>query len=426
MINNFCLSAKQINKQNGATSFISVMIILLVSATFLFSVLDSTSIKIERNKRTAVVLAEAKAALIGYMVKRTALGERPGDLPCPDKATDGNYDGTQDSSCASSRIGKFPWSNVDHLGVFNDGIALDLTDANGERLWYAVSRNLVDPTNVPINSDLLAAIPPYPWLSVYDTRGNLITNRAVAVIISPGNVLVGQDRSPVLPNAAQYLDQVTLNAVVYNNAASSPTKFISGLIYDALDPAKVIANDEVIFITIDEVLPLIEARVIREAKKCLDDYSKSNSGNYPWAAPASDIVFFTSTVNTRFGRLPRATFVSSSCDITQGWWVDWRNFVFYAFPDSHKLGSTTNCSVAGDCLKINGGGANTAVVLIGRNAIGTQIHSPVSSNTFANNFLDGSNASITSNYLTYKSSDTANYSTINDLVLCLDGQINCK
>ncbi|MFA7349234.1 MAG: hypothetical protein WC009_00620 [Methylotenera sp.] len=410
------------NAQKGGALIIFVLVLVLAGSATLFSLLDGSDVKIERDKNTAVTLAEAKVALLGYMVSRTTATVRPGDLPCPDKSADHNYDGTQDSPCSSSRIGKFPWSNVDHLGVFNEGIVLDLVDANGDRFWYAVSRNLVDPTNVPVNSDLVITSP-YPWLSVYDSRGNLMTNRAVAVIVASGNVLDGQDRSSALPSAAQYLDHVTLNAVTYNNAASSPAKFISGIVYDPLNPNKVVVNDQITYITIDEVMPLIEIRVAREAKKCLDDYAKINGGNYPWAAPVIDTVTYASTTGTRFGRLPSGTFATAGCNTAQAWWADWQNFVFYTFPISHQPGSPIGCVVAGDCLTVNGSGVNRALVLMGRKAMGAQNHAIPN---IANNFLEGSNASLTTNYLTYKPSDVVNYSVVNDLVQCLDGQNNCK
>lgn len=404
--------------QQGGALIILVLILVIAGTTALFSVLDGRSMKIEREQKTRVTLAEAKAALIGYMVSRTSSASKPGDLPCPDKATDSNYDGTQDAPCASSRIGKFPWSNVDHLGVPIEGIMLNLTDANGDRLWYAVSVNNL---SVPINPDIFTNPLLGPWLSVYDSQGSLLTNRAVAVIISPGAVLNGQDRSTTLPNAVQYLDSVTLNGVNYNNAATSPTKFISGNVNDSAVPDKVVVNDQVIYITIDEVIPLIEARVAREAKACLDNYAIANGGNYPWAAPVADLTY-TSTVNTRLGRLPSGAFSAVGCNTNQTWWANWQNFVFYTFPASHQPGSAVDCVAVADCLTVNGAGANTALVLLGRSAIPPQDHTIQN----VNSFLESTNASLTTNYLTYKPSDAVNYAVVNDLVLCLDGQNSCK
>jgi hypothetical protein len=409
------------SQQHGSALIILVLILVMAGTTAIFSILDSNSIRLERDKKTVATLAEAKSALIGYMVSITSPLEQPGDLPCPDKSSDSNYDGTQDSPCSSTRIGRFPWSNVDHLGTYNAGMAVDLSDANGDRLWYAVSRNLVDPTNVSINSDLVTAAP-YSWLSVYDAQGNLLSNRAVAVIISPGNVLSGQDRSAALPTAVQYLDSVTLKGITYNNAAASPTKFISGNVNDPALSGSVKVNDQVVFITIDEVMPLIEARVARDAKQCLESYAKVNAGSYPWAAPSSDMGY-TSTVNTRFGRLPAGIFSAANCNVNQAWWSNWQNFTFYTFPVSYQPGGAANCVAAGDCLTVNGAGQYSALVLMGRNAIGAQNHAIP---TNPNNFLDSTNATLATNYFFYKPSDVINFAAVNDLVVCLDGQNNCK
>ena len=231
-----------------------MLVLLMVAMSVMFSYMDGSSVRIERDKKTAAALAEAKAALIGYMLKRMPPAERVGDLPCPDKSSDKNYDGTQDSPCASSRLGKFPWSNVDLKGQYIDGISIDLRDGYGERLWFVVSGNLVDPTKVPLIDDALltSTNPIYPWLEVYDVAGNPITKKAVALIISPGYLLAGQSRSGITPSAAQFLDTSTVNSIKFTNSSSVATKFISGLIVDPVSKMT-ISNDQIIFITTDEL-----------------------------------------------------------------------------------------------------------------------------------------------------------------------------
>lgn len=231
--------------------------VLSVSFAAIFvSHLGITNFDIEREKRSILALNEAKVALVGYMLKRQPPDERVGDLPCPDKSSDKNYDGTQDSPCASSRVGKFPWRNVDDKDNFVDGISLDLLDGYNERLWFVVSRNLVDPTNVPLINNSIVSAPKYPWLSVYNDKGVLLTNRAAALIISPGKALQTQNRAGSLPAVAQFLDSVVVNGVSYTNSSATGTKFISGNLYD--QSGTLLLNDRVAFLTIDEVMPLIE------------------------------------------------------------------------------------------------------------------------------------------------------------------------
>jgi hypothetical protein len=241
------------NQQRGIALIIMMLVLAMVAMSAMFNYMDGSSVKIERGKKTAAALADAKAGLVGYMVKRK-FPERAGDLPCPDKSTDKNYDGTQDSPCASSRLGMFPWSNVDLKGQYLDGIAIDLRDGFGERLWFVVSRNLVDPTNVKFIDEALLtnSNPTYPWLEVYDVAGNPITKKAVALIISPGFLLAGQSRLGSTPSAAQFLDTSTVNGIKFTNSSSVATKFISGLVVDPVSNMT-ISNDQIIFITTDEL-----------------------------------------------------------------------------------------------------------------------------------------------------------------------------
>ena len=57
---------KSINKQQGIALIILALILVLATTTFFVSQLDGNGIKIERDKKTATVLAEAKTALMGF------------------------------------------------------------------------------------------------------------------------------------------------------------------------------------------------------------------------------------------------------------------------------------------------------------------------------------------------------------------------
>lgn len=443
---------KPIIKQKGAALIIFAVILALAATAFLVSQLDGSGVKIERDKKTAMALSEAKAALIGYMVKRTVVGERPGDLPCPDKKTDSNYDGTQDSSCASTRIGKFPWSNADYAGAHVDGISVDLSDGDAERLWYAVSRNLVDPTNVPINSDLLV-LAPYPWLQVFDSSGNLKSNRVSAVIIAPGIVLEGQDRSTALPTAAQYLDNVVLGGITYNNAATSPTKFISNIVHDPLNPDKVVVNDQITYITVDELIPQIELRVAREVKQCLDEYAAASAGKYPWPEPVDGAPFNISSTNRWFGRMtvipnietgagPDATMSpgwTPTCTalFTSAYWTEWKNLIFYQVADNFVPSGSKSCA-GSTCISISGSGNSNAgsgsyraAVIVAAKTLPPQVRaaSTSASDYLENDAFSGINndhqSAFSRSFVTYKPFGSY-YAVVNDLVICLDGNNACK
>jgi len=97
-------------------------------------------------------------------------------------------------------------------------------------------------------------------------------------------------------------------------------------------------------------------------------------------------------------------------------WTAWKNMVFYQVASGFQPGS----SAIGIPLSINGAGSYRASVIVARQAFPSQTPRIVTSDT---SYLEGANQHQTtpsSAFVTYSPS-TANYSTVNDLVLCLDG-----
>ena len=254
-------------------------------------------------------------------------------------------------------LGRLPWKEY-KLSVASPTD----NDPTGFMPWYAVSANLVDPvcvtstyntgfnpecaainpSRLALNSELLnSATPPHPWLTVRDMNGNVLSNRVAFVIIVPGPPVQGQSR-PAYPNlggANQYLDSISLPAgcgptppspactVTYSNA-DLDDDFIMGdehrWIDDPANPGHQIEdpnyhfNDKLLYVTIDDLMPLIEKRIAREVKQCLDDYA-SAAGNpnhrYPWAASATDSTAYpdrNGAYNVRFGRITEVPNISTT------------------------------------------------------------------------------------------------------------------
>ena len=115
--------------------------------------------KFEHNDR---VLKEAKQALLQFAYNYPVTdGNGPGRLPCADTDNDG-IPNPGFGSCIS--LGRLPWRQQ-NLNLY------DIRDADGQRLWYAVSNNFA--TNVPfpgniINSDAFGTI------TLRDQSGNVI------------------------------------------------------------------------------------------------------------------------------------------------------------------------------------------------------------------------------------------------------------
>lgn len=555
--------------QRGAVLLIMLVIMIMGAMAFLVSELSKANLQIDRNIKSSDLLAQAKEVVIGYAISG---GSRPGDLPYQDRLVtptesggSPNYDGNQDLCPGlTGCLGRLPWRT---LGMSINSPSEN--DPTGYMPWYAVSANLVDPTGVVLNSELLnSAPPPHPWLIVRDMNGNVLSNRVAFVIIIPGAPINGQSRpsSPNLGGADQYLDSITVPAgcvapctpgITYSNA-DMDDDFIMGeehrWIDDPANPGKKIEdstyyfNDKLIYVTIDELMPLIEKRIAREVKSCLDDYASApgNTNNrYPWAASATDLTAYpdrTGAYGVDFGRIPdtpvntstasggtpptgtllayiqavqtalnnylahptsgtlsnlqnrgdtlkdyaasgtpaniagvtadnctgmsctstlqsqlyTAMGISSpdstmpvswtaNCTLftTSSYWPNWRDLVFYQVAEGYHPGGGmfTPLQINGSGNPNSGSGTSyRAAVIVAGKKLGTQARP--SSSSPPNNYLANTvipeqsadpafvtnahnDAGSATSFITYKPSDPY-YQSVNDLVLCLDGKINCK
>lgn len=254
-------------RQRGIALMAMLVVVIMGIAAMLIGSLNSTALKNEQQKKTAEALAQARDALIGRAV---ADNNMPGSLPCPDLVTnipgtnvpnDGIADWLSGNDCPSY-IGRLPWKTLR---------LPDLRDGNNERLWYALSPSFRDDDSArPLNSNTKGA------LAIYQTDGiSLLTETdysAVAVIFAPGTAIGSQTRNSTADknNAANYLDIANSR----NNAAAAGP-FIAGAKSDSF-------NDQLLFLTTKNLMPLVEQRVASEVKRALTSYYTIN-GYYPWA-----------------------------------------------------------------------------------------------------------------------------------------------
>ena len=317
-------------RQHGAALLILLVILILGTTGLLLGSLNRSNVALERDRITAEVLAQAKEALIQYSASITMAGSRPGDLLIPDvlEPTESppNYDGTTDGTAngcpgatnAEKRcLGRLPWRDL--------GMSLDTpteNDTPGVMPWYAVSANLADPWLLDVlNSETAnpGTTPPGPgtpqaWITVRDARGNIISNRVAAVIMLPG-ASIGSQARPAPPNLAganQYLDSVTVPAGcaapcipgTYSNS-DFDNDFIMGEDSSRTADLNDNFNDRLIYITIDELMAVVEKRAGNEIKNILKNYY-AGWGAYPFAAtfanPATSS--FLATTGIHNGLLP--------------------------------------------------------------------------------------------------------------------------
>ncbi len=315
-------------RQQGAVLLLMTLVLAVSATAFAFKALNQSNVQIEREKITLNALTEAKAAVIGWSVSHPNL---PGSMPFPDRNGDGNYDGNSDCYTGtfnySFLLGQLPW-----LGQTNPctalpltGFGVDVRDGSGNRLWYAVSRNLVHDyqtgTDPIINPGIITS-PTYNWMTVYDKRGNLISNRVAVVIIAPGAIVGAQDRSAAAPNASEYLDSFYLAAgggIKSNTGYTLPDEdFYMGEDMrnvpesDTTYQHPYYFNDKLVYITIDELMAEVEKRAATEAKNVLNSYNTTN-GFFPYAAPLANPLTHSCQTSTLSGLLPTATSASTSC-----------------------------------------------------------------------------------------------------------------
>lgn len=383
--------------QRGQAILLIVILIAVGIGAALWSMMDLASVTRSNAgaRHNEAVLAQAKAALVGYAAGADITGAgRPGDLPCPDIDNDGFAKVPQDYPCNGSALGRLPWKT---LGL------PDLRDSDGERLWYAVSSNFKS------NPRTACAAPGDPGCLNSDSRGTItVRNRdgtvvntgsnpdqwtpsgVIAVIIAPGRVLQRQgaassqirgctigvdcdatERCTATPPTStpkcdpqNYLDVLSGtedNLDFVDGDASNG--FINGEVRDA--SGNVIVNDRIMTITYEDLMPMLQRRVAAEVLKCLNDYAAiaQNEDRFPWAAPVTTVTPpYADAYSTRFGRVPDTLFNTqhglpggvatppcgnpslcmtnawpASCGIVQGtWWNNWKDMVFYGVAEAFQ------------------------------------------------------------------------------------------
>lgn len=409
-------------KQQGAALVALIFMIGLVFMAYVLNTYRPLSIDAERNKQTAQALMEAKAALIGWSVKNN---EAPGRLPCPEDTSKigTEQEGQAPGNCSLPAIGRLPFKT---LGVG------DLRDGNKDRLWYVISDGFRD---TPINSETLAQL-----------TVDGVTNNAVAIVFSPGTPIGTQQRtvptSTTPPNVSDYLDLTNNDGDNIFVTSSSAADF----------------NDRLQTISHQDLFLSVEKRVLRDVKSCLDIYAANSNNKYPWATPVNTASStYTGAEGVTFGRIPvnitttvtvlgipfsdsqMQTNWSAGCIFTSTpaptYWHNnhWQELIFYQLAYGYRPRLLMSPSCSGTCLSVtgsgnphSGSGSYRAVLIMARDPIGTQDRDDTK---ITNKYLEGINIHFTPNpsttFVTYQPSDNQ-YANVNDLVMCIDGNNNCK
>lgn len=396
------LVMKTPNNQQGVVLIVLILIICLSALAYFLRTVNTASLRFNKETNNQQILALAKEAIISHSVSRVSAGERPGEMPRPDyfAATEVPFDfnGASETGCTNAAsvnglplvsastvnmrcLGRLPWRTIG-MPIPNS----TENDVIGNMPWYAVSANLVDPTCLAVlNSSILNLLNnpppapldcsgltlPYPWLTVHDSNGNVLSNRVAVVLIIPNANTAAQTR-PVLPlnGVANYLDSVNVPA-----GCSAPC--VPGLYSNAdfdndfvvLDDKSIgTANDYLTYITIDDLMRHVERRAAQEAARQLNNYYLVSSGvpanrYFPYAAALGDI-----NNSCQEGRLtgflpvtPASAACASATSCTVTFPMTEVSFELQLLPPSNNYTSSSalcsraanicTCTGAGSCIK---------------------------------------------------------------------------
>lgn len=388
----------KISPQKGGALFALLAIVGIAAAVLFVGTLSRKTSQLEHDKQTAVALAQAKDALIGYAAtyRDSHSNEVFGYFLCPDT----NNDGEAESSCAAADapvIGRLPWKTLG-LPALRDGA--------GECLWYAVSGTFKNnpKTTAMLNWDTNGQF------SIQDSGGTTIAgatpeSRAVAVIFSSGPALSGQDRAP--SGTSECGGNTSITAYLEgNNAATLPvsapfeTTLTNGV------PNSGTNNDQFLWISPGEIFKGIKLRadfktdidaMVVDLAACLNAKIVSSLPTPSGSKGIDSVVTACPPVG------PQKTNVLNN----------WKDNLLYA-----KISPATKITIDGAPSPK----ACNAIILFGGERTNTQNRSTSADKDSAANYLEGANLTSFPTGTTYSGASSFNRTgTSQDIVACITG-----
>jgi type II secretory pathway pseudopilin PulG len=273
------------HRQKGLALLMLVFVLVLAITTYALKSLNAASIQNERNKNAIQALSEAKMALIGYAITYddTHSGELYGYLPCPDTdASDLGGAGSQPNCgiAGEAALGRLPWKTLKVSPV---------KDGHNECLWYAVSGSFKNSPKQPLTPNTLGQLKVVAPDGSYYMASDI--DPVVALVIAPGPVVAGQNRTDV--NEDEYCggNYVAANYLDSANGISNA---------DATDSTFVIAdnatfNDQLILIKQSEVFKNYCAKYAQKLADMVNLATNTNDCNDA-GSPNADCVDFRDNV----------------------------------------------------------------------------------------------------------------------------------
>ena len=241
-------------------------VVFAASATMFLSSVNTHSVEVRQFQDMRSEMEKAKQGLIAYAMNYHTYGfdndgdtftndEGPGRLICPDVDNDGLAESNA-TDCTDNVRGRLPetFSYSGNIVTLSNEFA-DID----QQFWYVVSANFKEITAGDVNHTTAGT------LSI-DGEGGY-----VAVIIAPGDELLGQDRSSSPTAVSNYLEQDNLAGTSFiNSYPANPDAFNDQVIGIKASELKL---DEIRF---DEIVNTPDASIYEPVRVELYDYYLSN------------------------------------------------------------------------------------------------------------------------------------------------------
>lgn len=285
------LSCNKVRQSGQALLLLIAILVVGVSWTLVSALGNVSSNRASLQVDNARVLAEAKAALIGWVAQNAldSTENNPGRLPCPQNWGDVGTanEGRAGATCSATAAGWLPWKTL--------GLA-KLLDASGQQLWYVVSPGwhmLPSGATLDINSNTPGQ------LSLRSAQQPLAGTPAVALIIAPGPPLViaptanqtaagctarSQSRNlnfpSVTPNILDFLD--------CQNGTTADNTFTTSVVENS---SNLVFNDQVVAVTTDDIMPALEGAIARRIELQVAPALKSVYADPLWGTSSTTPAF---------------------------------------------------------------------------------------------------------------------------------------
>lgn len=249
-------------QQRGAAIIIMTLILMLGLITLFTFRMDRRGPELDADRKTAMALAQAKEALLGWAATDggNTANINPGRLPCPSDDKSGNSLG---AACPNN-VGRFPWKTLQ---------TEELRDGAAEPLWFIVDPAFQPSSGLPNGASAIMN-------SSYATQISLTANgnAVVAVLFAPGSAIKVQNRA---------------DTGQPNSPSNDPINFLESYVNPIVTAP--LSNDHLLTVTAKELFTVVTQRMARELS--LTAYSSGTMGGTISSIPSKPAIWINNQWN---------------------------------------------------------------------------------------------------------------------------------